>query len=210
MIKTSLIFACLLLGACSLQQRTLQEASWQQHQQQVTALQEWKLSGKLGYRSPGQGGSAKLNWTQEKDYYQLLLSGPFGVGSAKIIGNSTSAEMVHGDAIYREDPQNLAMQLTGLPIPVDALGWWVRGLPSPSQPVATKLATDADGLASGFEQSGWQLSFGRYRLTEVGMLPGKISATFNISDSTAPDAAEDRRYSFKLVISGWSFPDKTN
>ena len=118
--------------------------------------------------------------------------------------------MVHGDAIYREDPQNLAMQLTGLPIPVDALGWWVRGLPSPSQPVATKLATDADGLASGFEQSGWQLSFGRYRLTEVGMLPGKISATFNISDSTAPDAAEDRRYSFKLVISGWSFPDKTN
>ena len=210
MIRISLISACLLLSACSMQTHTVSPAtSWQQHQQQVAALQQWTVSGKLGYRSPGQGGSAKLNWSQGKDNYQMLLSGPFGVGSAKIVGNGKSAEMVYGDAIYREAPENLAIQLTGLPIPVNALGWWVRGLPSPAQPTAKALVTGADGLASGFEQSGWQLSFSGYRLTEAGILPGKINGVFNRIPFNSQPSTENRRYSFKLVISGWSFPDKT-
>ena len=67
------------------------------------------------------------------------------------------------------------MQLTGLPLPVDALSWWARGLPSPTQPAATALTTGADGLAVGFDQAGWQLSFSRYRQTDGGLLPGKIT-----------------------------------
>ncbi len=105
--------------------------------------------------------------------------------------------MLYGETIYRRPPQQLAMQLTGLPLPVDALSWWARGLPSPTQPAATDLATGADGLAVGFDQAGWQLSFSRYRQTDGGLLPGKIIGSLN--------AGEDRSYSFKLVISGWKF-----
>ena len=198
MTRISLVIAIIFLSACSLQpQPAPTSSSWQLHQQQIAQLQDWKLSGKLGFRAPQQGGSASLKWIQEKENYQLSLSGPFGVGSAKIYGDNKTAEMLYGETIYRRPPQQLAMQLTGLPLPVDALSWWARGLPSPTQPAATDLATGADGLAVGFDQAGWQLSFSRYRQTDGGLLPGKIIGSLN--------AGEDRSYSFKLVISGWKF-----
>ncbi|MGB0450330.1 MAG: lipoprotein insertase outer membrane protein LolB [Porticoccaceae bacterium] len=206
MIRISLVTAIIILStACSMQPQIVPSSglsanSWQQHQQQIALLQDWELSGKLGFRAPDQGGSATVNWTQEKKSYQLFLSGPFGVGSAKIYGDEETAEMLYGDTVYRQPPRQLAMQLTGLPLPVDALSWWARGLPSPTQPAATGLATGADGLAVGFDQAGWQLSFSRYRQTDAGFLPGKIAGSLN-----SPGSAEDSSYSFKLVISNWKF-----
>lgn len=197
----------LLSSACSMQPQTAKSPvsssdNWQKHQQRIAQLQDWKLSGKLGFRAPQQGGSAALKWTQEKDSYQLFLSGPFGVGSAKIYGDDETAEMLYGDAVYRQPPQQLAMQLTGLPLPVDALSWWARGLPSPTEPAATDLMTGADGFAVGFAQAGWQLSFSRYRQTDGGLLPGKITGSLNRDINST---GENRSYSFKLVISGWKF-----
>jgi len=217
-IRISLLTAFILfITACSMQPQStspsvLSSANWQQHQQRIAQLQDWKLSGKLGFRAPQQGGSAALNWTQEKNNYQLLLSGPFGVGNAKIVGDDETAEMLYGDTVYRQPPMQLAMQLTGLPLPVDALSWWARGLPSPNQPAATALTTGADGLAVGFDQAGWQLSFSRYRQTDAGRLPGKITGSHNaainstdINGTETNSTGEDISYSFKLVISGWKF-----
>ena len=202
MIRFSLLIVIISLSACSLQPPTAPSSnSWQQHQQRIAKLQNWKLSGKLGFRTPEEGGSAVVNWTQENSQYQLSLSGAFGIGGAKIYGDDKTAEMLYGDTIYRHSPQQLAMQLTGLPLPVDALSWWARGLPSPTQPAVTDLATGAGGLASGFEQAGWQLLFSRYRETGGELLPGKITGTYNLD-------SEDRSYSFKLVISSWKFHKK--
>jgi len=207
-IRISLVAVIILLStACSMQPHTATSSvsssdNWQQHQQRIAQLQDWKLSGKLGFRAPQQGGSAALNWTQEKDNYQLSLSGPFGIGSAKIFGDDETAEMLYKDTVYRQPPQQLAMQLTGLPLPVDALSWWARGLPSPTQPAATGLTTGAGGLAVGFDQAGWQLSFSRYRQTDGGLLPGKITGNLNEGINSS---GGDRSYSFKLVISGWKF-----
>jgi outer membrane lipoprotein LolB len=204
-IKLILITAVIILStACSLQPQTVAPASsaagsWQQHQQRMAELDEWKLTGKLGFRAPQQGGSAALQWTQKENNYQMLISGPFGVGSAKIAGNDTTAEMLYGDTLYHQPPQQLAMRLTGVPLPVDALSWWVRGLPSPTQPAATDLATAADGLAIGFDQAGWELSFSRYRQTDAGLLPGKITGSL-----VTPNTTEDSSYSFKLIISSWN------
>ena len=207
MTRISLAIVIIFLGACSLQPPTVPASSnsWQQHQQQIAQLQDWTLSGKLGFRAPQQGGSATVNWIQENENYHLSLSGPFGVGSAKIYGDDKTAEMLYKETVYRRPPQQLAMQLTGLPLPVDALSWWARGLPSPTQPVETDLATGADGLAVGFDQAGWQLSFSRYRQTDGGLLPGKIIGNYN---TAANSTSEDRSYSFKLVISGWKFLEK--
>jgi outer membrane lipoprotein LolB len=201
--RIALFIIIVFVSACSVQPQTAPPSNnWQQHQQRIAKLQDWRISGKLGFRAPQQGGSAALKWTQQKDNYQLSLSGPFGVGSATIYGDSNTAEMLYGDTTYRQAPQQLAMQLTGLPLPVDAISWWARGLPSPHQSSATELATGADGLASGFDQAGWQLSFSRYRETDRGILPGKITGRFNAGVNSA---GEDRSYSFKLLISGWKF-----
>jgi len=196
-IRASLLLAIITLGACTLQPQPLPSGSWQAYQSRVSQLNDWTLAGKLGFRAPDNGGSATLNWMQRQNNYRLRLSGPFGAGSAQIDGNSQLAEMRYDDKIYRQTPEQLAEQLTGVPLPVSALSWWARGVPSPSQPLATALATSPDGYASGFDQAGWQLSFSHFKQTDAGHLPGKITGTHTSS--------EGRSYSFKLLISSWSF-----
>jgi outer membrane lipoprotein LolB len=197
--KALLLIAVFILGACAVQPQiqSTGPSDWQAYQLRVSQLNDWRLAGKLGFRGPDNGGSASVNWRQRQENFQLQLSGPFGAGSATLSGNQQIAEMLYQDKLYRQTPQQLATQLIGVPLPVDALSWWARGLPSPDQELASNIATSPEGYASSFDQAGWQLSFSRYSMTSAGSLPGKIVGTHQPS--------ENRRYSFKLVISDWSF-----
>ncbi|MDB9992806.1 lipoprotein insertase outer membrane protein LolB [Porticoccaceae bacterium] len=201
MNRVLLLLAVFTLSACAMQSlqppQTAAPSDWQIHQLRVSQLNDWRLAGKLGFRGPDSGGSASVNWQQQQNNFQLQLSGPFGAGRATLSGNQQIAEMLYQDKLYRQTPQQLASQLTGVPLPVGALSWWARGLPSPDQETASSIATSPEGYASSFEQAGWQLSFSRYSETDAGSLPSKIIGTHQSSDN--------RRYSFKLVISEWSF-----
>ncbi len=201
MNRVFLLLAVFTLSACAMQSlqppQTAAPSDWQTHQLRVSQLNDWRLAGKLGFRGPDNGGSASVNWQQQQNNFQLQLSGPFGAGRATLSGNQQIAEMLYQDKLYRQTPQQLASQLIGVPLPVGALSWWARGLPSPDQETASSIATSPEGYASSFEQAGWQLSFSRYSETDAGSLPSKIIGTHQSSDN--------RRYSFKLVISDWSF-----
>jgi outer membrane lipoprotein LolB len=196
--KTLLLTIVFILSACTMQPHTAAPSDWQAYQLRVSQLNEWTLDGKLGFRAPDNGGSATVNWQQRQNNFQLQLSGPLGAGNATISGNQQIAEMLYKDQLYRQTPEQLAAQLTGVPLPVNALSWWARGLPSPTETKASTIATSPEGFASSFQQAGWQLTFSRYAETTAGSLPGKIAGTFQSDDN--------RRYSFKLVISRWSFP----
>ena len=186
-----------LLSGCSAQPTVplTGTLSWQQHSAQITPLNTWQIEGKLGFKSQDQGGSAHLNWSQNHQQYQLSLRGPFGAGSAIISGDNAVAQLHRDDQIATDIPEQLALRLTGLPIPVRALSWWARGIPSPHNDTVTNLMTTANGTAVGFNQAGWQLAFSRYSSTPDGSLPRKIVG--QLGD-----------HSFKLLISRWSFPEK--
>lgn len=193
-----------MLAGCSYQP-TVQppSSSWSEHQQRLIAYDQWQLQGKLGFKTLDRGGSATLYWSQNQQQYQVQLKGPLGAGNVVIEGDQSSAQMLSGDKLYRAAPTALAARFTGLPIPVDALAWWVRGLPNPnaspnpnSNPNSTAptgLITNPDGTAASFVQQGWQLTFSRYHMTNVGLLPKKVSG--QLGDQ-----------SFKLVISRWNSP----
>ena len=184
-----------LAGCSSQPQFTGTSGSWQQHSAKIAELDQWQVQGKLGFKSESQGGSANLNWSQNQQQYQLSLSGPFGAGSAIISGDTASAQLYSDNQTYIDLPEQLALRLTGLPIPVRALSWWARGIPSPHNDTVTNLMTTANGTAVGFNQAGWQLAFSRYSSTPDGSLPRKIVG--QLGD-----------HSFKLLISRWSFPEK--
>ena len=191
-----------MLAGCSYQP-TVQppSSSWSEHQQRLIAYDQWQLQGKLGFKTLDRGGSATLYWSQNQQQYQVQLKGPLGAGNVVIEGDQTSAQMLSGDKLYRAAPSALAARFTGLPIPVDALAWWVRGLPNPhsnpnpnsNKTAPTGLITNPDGTAASFAQQGWQLTFSRYHMTNAGLLPKKISG--QLGDQ-----------SFKLVISRWNSP----
>ena len=187
-----------MLAGCSYQPTVQpQSRSWSEHQQQLMAYDQWQLQGKLGFKTVDRGGSATVYWSQNQQQYQVQLKGPLGAGNVVIEGDQSSAQMLSGDKLYRAAPPALAARFTGLPIPVDALAWWVRGLPNPnSNPNSTAptgLVINPDGTAARFAQQGWQLTFSRYQMTNAGLLPKKISG--QLGDQ-----------SFKLVISRWNSP----
>ena len=183
-----------MLAGCSYQPTVQpQSRSWSEHQQQLMAYDQWQLQGKLGFKTVDRGGSATVHWNQNQQQYQVQLKAPLGAGNVVIEGDQTSAQMHVGDKFYRATPTTLAARFTGLPIPVDALAWWVRGLPNPNNSASTGLVTNPDGTAASFAQQGWQLTFSRYQITNAGLLPKKISG--QLGDQ-----------SFKLVISRWNSP----
>jgi len=168
--------------------------NWSNHIEQVSLINHWSIRGKVGYQSAGQGGSANFMWTQNQGDYTISLSGPLAMGRVVITGNQQVAEMQHGNNSYLQTPDQLAIQLTGMPLPVQLLSWWVTGVPSPEHLSPDNLVLNSDGTASNFEQHGWQLVFSRYQFFDQGYLPRKI-------------IGQKDEQSFKLIIKDWSFPE---
>ena len=167
--------------------------TWQEHQVKAQEIVNWHIKGKLGFKSSNQGGSASIDWVQREKQYQISMSGPFASGRATIKGDERVAQMQRGKQYYSDAPQDLALKLTGLSLSVNDLVWWAKGIPSPHRPLIKNLKLTPNGVATEFEQDGWQLIFPRYQVTGQGNLPNKI-------------IGQRGQQSFTLVISSWRFP----
>lgn len=156
----------------------------------VEQLTRWQLSARLGYRVDGDGGSAGLLWQQQDEQGELRLSGPIGFGSAELRWSPAGAELDTGQQRWQADSSmELAARLTGLLLPMEALTFWVRGLPWPDAPATAHR--NADGQLVSLSQLGWQLAFSDYQQYQGLALPSRIRAS----------RAEQR---FTLVIRSWS------
>lgn len=160
----------------------------------LTALDTWQLKGKLAVKTPEQATTANLQWLQNQHQYKLKLSGPFGTGAVIAKGNQDRVEVLHNATSYTGDPEILGQRVLGVALPLDAITWWARGLPSPNAAPAVNRVSDLGGIPKSFQQAGWQLSFAKFQPTAGYLLPTKISGQFG-------------DLSFKLVISNWSFQD---
>ncbi|UTW44200.1 outer membrane lipoprotein LolB [bacterium SCSIO 12696] len=183
----------LLLAACSTTPRqTAPLSDWQRHMEQHQRLNQWQLNGKLAFRSPQDSGSAALRWRQQQQDYQVRLSGVFGIGTTYIEGNSEQVTLRRGkEQLAAGNSQQLTTELLGVPLAVEDLTYWVRGIPNPTTPSSAQ-SHDPQGMLQHLSQNGWQLEFSRYRHSGEWLLPSKI-------DGTKGDL------SFKLVIKRWEF-----
>jgi outer membrane lipoprotein LolB len=158
-------------------------------------VDHWKLNAKLGIRTPQKAQSISLIWQQLASDYSIKLHGPMGFGAATIDGNQQQATIKRGSKVLSGNPDNLAAELLAVPLSIDALNWWIKGLTSPNHPKATDITIQENGKISSFEQNGWQLQF---------------SGAYKIGPYTLPKKITGRRgeLSFKLAITQWDFPDK--
>jgi outer membrane lipoprotein LolB len=158
----------------------------------LSELDNWQINAKLGVRTTTDAQSMRILWQQQGEKYQLRLNGPLGFGTAFIVGDSDLAEIQKGGQLITASPQQLTKQLTGIPLPITALSWWVKGLVSPNHSAATDIRRAQTGLLENFQQAGWQISILSYSQTGPYWTPKKI-------------AGRQGELSFKLVISDWQF-----
>src|SRR6218665_4028985 len=106
---------------------------WKAHKTQVSTLDAWQISGKVGIRAPRDSGSGTLFWLQRQDYYDIRLSGPLGRGAARLTGREGNVmlEVANQGRYEAESPEALLEEQLGWRLPVSHLLWWVRGLPAP-------------------------------------------------------------------------------
>ena len=166
--------------------------SYQATTSSISELDNWKINAKLGIRTATDAQSIQMLWQQQGEKYQLRLNGPLGFGSASIVGDSEQAEIKKGEQLITANPQQLTMQLTGIPLPISALSWWVKGLVSPNHTTATSIQRTQTGQLESFQQAGWQISILSYSQTGAYWTPKKI-------------AGRQGELSFKLIISDWQF-----
>lgn len=150
--------------------------SWRLHQEKLGQLTNWELAGRISVQLESEGWSASLYWWQDQDNYKLRIVAPLGRGTVEISGNADSVRLHTADnRILEDDDVDLLMQQNlGWEIPVDALIYWIRGLPEPGT-ATTSLEIDSLGRLAVLTQSGWAVSYEKYINTDGYDVPARMT-----------------------------------
>jgi len=175
--RCGLATVLILLAACAPIQQppsTSIPASWPQHQQQVAQLTRWDIIGKLGIRTPEQSNSARFNWQQLEQQFDISVTNLLGQSVASLSGSDKEVQLnIAGHGNYITDqPDALLQQELGWTLPISMLRYWVKGIPSPDSEAIYQL--NNQGLMDSLSQAGWQVDFSRYKALESHSLPSKI------------------------------------
>jgi outer membrane lipoprotein LolB len=85
-----IICSALWLTSCSV--INLQQNS-EKLARQLNQLQQWQVRGKLSVVTADNAVTGYLTWHQDNADFDLFLSGPFGQGSSRLVGNNGSARL---------------------------------------------------------------------------------------------------------------------
>jgi outer membrane lipoprotein LolB len=160
------------LSGCSLY--SLQQDS-QQLQIQLNQIQQWQVRGKLSVVSPNDAVTGYLTWQQDKEDFDLFLSGPFGQGSSRLVGNNSQATLTlpNQEPVKAPSAEYLMARYLGWQFPVSDIRHWVKGQASPHSNFTEVRNTL--GLLESLQQHGWRVEFSRYQRQAGTWLPGRIN-----------------------------------
>ncbi len=171
-----LLLTLWMAGCASLQQPQVHGTPDLPLQNRLRAISHWQLEGKLAVRAPRQSDTARIQWQQDGEAFDIHLSGPAGLKATHIYGIPGGVRFEQGE--LREQAgsaEALSQKLIGWPLPATELTAWLRGLPSQHLKTTT-IAYTATGLLSEIQQDDWRIRFSDYRNVQDVSLPGRIEA----------------------------------
>ncbi|TDK21769.1 outer membrane lipoprotein LolB [Luteimonas aestuarii] len=190
------------LSACATQPRRpagpADEAAARMHDQQRAAITGWQLSGRLAVSSGSQGGSGRIEWSQDGDRYVISLSAPVTRQSWRLTGDPTGARLegVEGGPLEGDDSERMLLAATGWRIPVRAMVAWVRGIAASEDMAApARVVHGADNLPASLEQLGWRIDYRDWHpaATDRPALPRRM----DVVDAARGDAR------VRLIVDQW-------
>ena len=172
----SLVSSYMLLASCAdLPQRVSSDLNWQDREAQLKALSHWKASGKLAIRSAEQSESATMEWSQTNNITRILLSGPMGLGAISIESDEQSLQISRDGQTRHYDISSSSAErsVMGWDLPLQALPYWVLGLPAPGDNVREQVVEQ--GLLRRVEQLGWTVTYEDYAQFAQYLLPTRLT-----------------------------------
>jgi outer membrane lipoprotein LolB len=151
-------------------------SDWPSRREQLRALDSFTLAGRVAVVAGDEGFSAGLRWQQRGARGAIMLEGPFGVGALAIDieGDALRVTTGRGDRYQGEAARAALEQQLGFELPLEALRYWVRGLPF-SIGAEQSLDPAAPRLLQLSEQ-GWQIDYGEYQGAPFDYQPRRLVA----------------------------------
>ncbi len=143
----------------------------------LSDLNHWQFNARVSIKTPEDNITASLDWQKNQSLFDFFLSGSFGVTIAHLIQleNSASLEIPDTDKLIHYDAERLLRQTLGWDFPINALSYWVKGLPSGR--AGEIISYNDKGQISKISLDQWQIDFSKYRLYQGYLIPKMIKAT---------------------------------
>jgi outer membrane lipoprotein LolB len=155
------------------------ESHQAQREAGLATMAHWSLQGRVALSNGRDGGSGRIDWSQDAARYAVSLSAPITRQSWRLSGDERSAQLegLEGGTRVGTDPAELLREATRWEIPVTALSNWVRGLRATGGHGPAQLQFGADGRLSRIEQGGWTIDYGDWQVGAAGIeLPNRLNA----------------------------------
>ena len=176
-LNTALPLLMVLLAGCA-GQGTQEPAqrSWMEHSARLREFSHWSASGKLALRTSDRAESASIQWQQRGTDTHLQLSGPMGLNATTIHSNGRQMELRQGETVRTWDistPDAIANS-TGWDLPLHALPYWLKGLPSPDTGIQALELDPERAVLRKLRQDDWEIEFEFYDQFEGFRLPTRL------------------------------------
>lgn len=160
----------------------------------LRSLERWSLDGKLAVSDGEDGGTGRLEWRHEPGLSELDFRGALGRGAWQLDIQPGYAvlHLANGESRAARDVSALVREHVGWEVPVDALGWWVRGLAAPGRLARKDL--DEAGRMTRLSQRGWDVEYDRYEEFGGLALPTRLEA-------------RNGKRRVKFIMRQWTFPE---
>jgi len=153
------------------------EAAQREREQRLAQLPAWGFQGRVAVSTGSRGGSGRLDWSQQGAAYLASLSAPVTRQSWRLSGEPGGATLEGLDGGPRSGPDAAALlhEATGWVIPVQSLGYWVRGLAAPGD---GRVEYGADGRLRRIVADGWTIDYQEWHPAEGRFpeMPARLQA----------------------------------
>lgn len=197
-IRHAILTLCisLILAGCTNTPNSQLNVEWQSHQQRLSQIDHYLVTGKLGYISPQQRESLNFQWRHSQKESQLRLTTFLGqtVLNLTMTPQGAHVETYDDRTLSGTNADELVYQLTGLTIPIHALQDWFLGNPTQADHYQFNPTHTIASLNKVISGQTWQLDYLSYHDEELNQeripLPNKM--TLQHSDTK-----------LNIVISKW-------
>jgi outer membrane lipoprotein LolB len=118
----------------------------------------WSLDARLAISNGKDGGSGRLHWEQQGEFYTISLRAPISGQSWLLSGDRSHARLegVRPHAVLGTSAQELLRRELGWELPVGAMKSWLFGVGFTRDAV---IEADASGKPVSVLDDSWQLSY---------------------------------------------------
>lgn len=139
--------------------------AWQEHKDKLGEFTHWSLQGRV---ATGKllGWTGNLSWREQGERFDVRLAGPLGAGGMRARGTleSVIVDTDDGKHVETREPDLLIRKTLGWSFPLEALSYWVKGIPAPK--AQRDISVDDKGLLRTLKQNGWTVSYQDYTRPE--------------------------------------------